>query len=359
MKYKNFSAVLFFSLVFFVALNFIIWESATKDILTRKNTDTITGDMSRMGYLPGLNHERVNENNLSKKHMNYYDFSSNIDMITVGDSFSHGMAGGLNRFYQDYIATYTGLNILNLQQIPASRNYLETIVMLYNNGELKRSKVKYILVESTQRKIVTRFSIPVDFNADLAQNNILEENFKKVGNDSLQLPQVDFINNGNFKYLAYSFFYNFSPNGFISNVYKVKLQNSFFSIGKGDDLLFYKSDLKAISKNTEENIVEVNENLNKLAELLKKDDIKLIFMPAVAKYDLYRDYIKDKQSYPKDPFFDILRGLKKDYIFIDTKDLLLKELQKGVKDIFYIDDTHWSYKASAIISKDIKEKLEL
>jgi glycosyltransferase involved in cell wall biosynthesis len=344
-------------LAFFVISNFLIWESATKDILTRKDKDIITGDMSRMGYLPKLNYKRKNINDLPKKHMNFTGLNKNIDMITIGDSFSNGMAGGLNRFYQDYLASYTGMDILNIQQIPGTRNYLETIIMLYNNGALEKAGVKYILIESTQRKVVTRFSILIDYEANLRDNNILKTYFKKVDNKAFGLPEVNFINNGNYKYLLYSFLYNFSPNAFISKVYKVKLNELLFSIGKGNDLLFYKSDLSAIPKNKKENIVKVNDELNKVAELLGRVGIKLVFMPAVAKYDLYRDYIKDNTDFPKDPFFDILRGLEKKYIFIDSKKILSKELKRGVKDIFYIDDTHWSYKASDIISKDITQKL--
>ncbi len=358
MNYKKFSVIVFFVLAFFVISNFLIWESATKDILTRKDKNIITGDMARMGYLPRLNHKRENINDLPKKHMNFTSLGESIDMITIGDSFSNGMAGGLNRFYQDYLASYTGMDILNIQQIPGTRNYLETIMMLYNSGAFEKADVKYILVESTQRKVVSRFSIPIDYEANLGDNNILKRYFNKVNNEAFGLPEVGFINNGNYKYLLYGFLYNFSPDAFISKVYKVKLNESLFSIGKGDDLLFYKSDLSAIPKNREENIAKVNDEFNKVAEFLSKQGIELIFMPAVAKYDLYRDYIKDNTDFPKDPFFDILRGLEKKYIFIDTKKILSKEVKKGVKDIFYIDDTHWSYKASDIISKEINQKLK-
>lgn len=357
MKYRRFSLLLFLLLGVFVLVNLLIWEVATKDILTRTGNQ-VTGDMSRMGYLPHLNHYRINENNLTKKHLNHTQYNDNIDMITIGDSFSNGMAGGLNPFYQDHIASDTNLNILNINQFPSTRNYIETIAMLSNSGELKKNNVKYILIESTQRKIVSRFLSPINFNVIFKKENILKDSFSKV-NNNLRLPKIGFINNGNFKYLTYSILYNFSPNAFISKVYKLKLDRTLFSIGAGNDLLFYKSDLKAISKNTKNNLEIVNRNLNFLANLLKKDNIQLVFLPAVTKYDLYREYIKNKKDYPEDPFFNIFRKLNKSYLFIDTKDILLKELKKGTKDIFYIDDTHWSYRASDIISKEIKHRLGL
>jgi hypothetical protein len=71
-------------------------------------------------------------------------------------------------------------------------------------------------------------------------------------------------------------------------------------------------------------------------------------MPAVNKYDLYSDYISDNRQ-PNDPFFGTIRPLEKNYLFVDTKDILEKELIKGELDIFYSDDTHWSFKASKAI----------
>jgi hypothetical protein len=95
-----------------------------------------------------------------------------------------------------------------------------------------------------------------------------------------------------------------------------------------------------------------------LAQKLKEKSIQLIFMPAVNKYDLYSSFIINNK-YPMDPFFDRIRTLEKDYIFIDTKDILLKQLNKGEKDIYYIDDTHWSYKSSDIVTDDIISKLNI
>ena len=358
MCYKKFSKFLFIILLSFVLINIIIWRLFTKDILTRQDSKIMTGNVSRMGYLPQFNHERTNNINLPKKHLNHKKYNNQrVDMITIGDSFSQGNAGGLNRFYQDYLASYTNLNILNIQQILGSRNYIETIVMLYNSGILKKLKTKYILIESTQRKVVSRFEIPVNFFEQVGTNNINNFLFKKVDNTNFRLPDVAMINNGNFKYLLYSLLYNFSTRAFISKIHHVKLSKKLFSIQDGNDLLFYNSDLTAIRKNTRERIYNVNKNLNKLANLLKLQNIKLIFMPAVGKYDLYSNYIVNN-NFKKDPFFNYYREMDKDYIFIDTKKILLEQIIKKEKDIFYCDDTHWSYKASDIISQDIKNKLK-
>lgn len=78
-------------------------------------------------------------------------------------------------------------------------------------------------------------------------------------------------------------------------------------------------------------------------------------MPAVDKYNLYSPYIVSNK-YPQSIFFEYLETLPKNYVFINTKKILLEELKKGEKDIFYADDTHWSYKANDIIINDIEFK---
>lgn len=80
-------------------------------------------------------------------------------------------------------------------------------------------------------------------------------------------------------------------------------------------------------------------------------------MPAVDKYNLYRDNMLNKEKYPKSDFFEYLEGLKKDYIFIDTKKIFIDELNsKNIIDLYYSDDTHWSYKARELIVDKIEFK---
>ena len=53
-------------------------------------------------------------------------------------------------------------------------------------------------------------------------------------------------------------------------------------------------------------------------------------------------------------FFELLREQPKEYVFVDTKKLLTEEVNKGEKDVYYADDTHWSWKASKKIAESMK-----
>jgi len=122
-------------------------------------------------------------------------------------------------------------------------------------------------------------------------------------------------------------------------------------------------DIKSLKSYNQKNILKINEQFNYVAKKLKTLNIKLYFMVCSDKYDLYYDYIQDNKHI-KNNFFDLFRPLKKDYYFVDTKKILLPLLKDGVKDVYWIDDTHWSKKASEavcsdeIFSKNISKKKE-
>lgn len=357
MNNKKFTLIFLTIITSFVSFNFITWNAATKHILERNN-NYITGDLARIGYITNLLHKRKNDTNLSKQHfeVNNYNFEK-LDMLTLGDSFSNGAAGGLNRYYQDYIATNQDFNILNINNYKKN-SHINTILILLNSGFLKNAGVKYVLYESTQRKVVDRLTININFDINTSLEKINQfYNFgsNKKSQSSLEIPKNSFINNGNFKYIIYNGLYNFSDNAFISKTYIATTNQKMFSVKPYNKFLFYKGDLTSIHKNIPKNLKIVNDNLNKLAYKLNQQNIQLIFMPVVGKYDFYSSYIQNNK-YQKDSFFDIFREFKKEYIFVDTKSILTKELEKNNKDIFYADDTHWSYKASEIIAKNILKK---
>lgn len=349
-KYKTFTKI--FSIIFFcfIAYNFLVWEFHNKDLLT-KSENFSSGDLSRLGYTKIAHIKRKNENLLPKRHINITNYKNEkIDIITLGDSFSNGGAGGKNPFYQDYIASINNLNVLNIHEYEG-KSMLETISIMLNSGYLDKIKPKYIILQSVERHSVQRFMESINFEEQIPLKE-LENYYENLKNIKKIKDKICFINNGNFKYPWYKFLYLFSDHAYFAQTYIRDLTHNLFSVKNGDKLLFYYADLDYIPFSSKENLVKLNDNLNILSERLAKKDIKLYFMPAVDKYNLYSDYIIDN-PYPKSTFFEKLRPLEKNYYFIDTKDILSKELEKGEKDIFYPDDTHWSWKASKIIFETV------
>jgi hypothetical protein len=271
-----------------------------------------------------------------------------VDVITIGDSFSNGGGGGKNRYYQDYLASLNGLTVLNIHPYK-ERDSITTASVLCNDGTIDRLKPKVVLIESSQKFCIEDFARQIDFNLNVLGGKQDLYGHKDAVN---RQPTVRFINNGNFKFLLYKLLYHFSDHAFVGKVCIRELTTCLFSVKNGNKLLFLREDVKRISGVDNGSIRLMNRNLNTLAEKLDPKGIKLYFMPCVDKYTLYCDYIR-KNPYPKSTFFEELRKLPKRYNLIDTKAILVEELKKGEKDIFYADDTHWSWKASEKIFEGI------
>lgn len=355
-KHKKFCYVVMGFIAGLLVFNAVIWHAFTKRLLTRTG-GVIAGDLARMGYLTDHIHPRQNINELPQRHINASDYEGQrIDLVTLGDSFANGGGFGPNRHFQDYIATLQGLNVLNVDPYPGTTNYIETMVVLANSGFLERIQARRVLIEIAERSCVSRFSRSVDFGKSDDLDNILAYYFLDRPpqiRDDAALPPVSFFNTGNLKFVLFNFCYLFSDNAFFSQVYKVRLDRKLFSKKRGDELLFLDRDLEKLKWVTEDSLAKVNENLNDLARILKEKGVDLYFMPAPNKYTLYRKYFVDDE-YPKSRFFEIFRELNKDYRFIDAEQILAGKLEKGIKDIYFLDDTHWSWKASRAIFEEFK-----
>lgn len=353
MTHQQFSKWFVAVIALFVALNAVVWFMFTSRILARHG-DVITGDLARIGYIADLVHPRVNHTDLAQRHLESGDYrGQRVDLLTLGDSFSQGAGGGPNRFYQDHIATEMGWTVLNLQDPPASRSAIETAAALADTGFLRRAGVRYLLIEATQRKLVERLSNSAHLTSTLNRQQL--DAFYRFGQGekpafNFALPNTSFINNGNLKYLIHQALYPFDDCALVSDTCRVRLDTRLFSIGRGDEMLFYKKDLRAIRQHVPENIQRLNATLNALAARLRSEGTTLILMPAVSKYDLYRDHFTD-HSYPRDPLFDLLRQQTRDYLLLDTKVILGAGVKAGEQDIFYVDDTHWAPRASQRIAK--------
>lgn len=336
-------------LLFFVLTNLFIWKGFTENLLTAKNYQG--GDLARLGYVHGSKDFRKTFCDLPVRHLESSEYAGqNIDVLTLGDSFSNGGAGGKNCFYQDYIASINNCTVLNLDSFQDIDN-ISTLSIYLNNGYLDKIKPKYVILESSEKLCIEKLANPIDFDASVSPESLARQ---KKFDYHPSFPPVSFINEGNFKFLLYSFLYKFSDDAFLSKVYMTELRAPLFSVKNRDKLLFFRDDIRRIPLAKAQAVERLNNNLNTLSDRLRSKGIKLYFMICVDKYNLYRDYLVRKNRYPESTLFEQLRKLPKRYEFIDTKAILAEELIKGEKDVFYADDTHWGWKASRTIFEKIR-----
>ncbi|MFT6895644.1 MAG: hypothetical protein ACJA13_000041 [Paraglaciecola sp.] len=348
MREKKYLSIFSLLTFLFVGFHFITWNLLTKNFFIYKDSMMI-GDLGRMSYLTKSLTVRKNEQTLASKHISYSNEIATIDVITIGDSFSNGGGGGTNSYYQDYIATKQNLNVMNMQS--SNSGYIETVLILNDNGILDKLNPKIIILGSVERRAVDRYAKIIDWKIGL-KNNSTSFLDKEYGDFK---PKPSFINNLNYNALLYERLYKYDDNAIFSKVYTADLSKNLFSSEDKNRLLFYFEDLTQLSKSNNKSISLLNKNLNQLQKILNEKNIKLYFMPSVDKYNLYSKYIQNNQ-YQQSTFFETLRPLKKEYSFIDTKMILEKMLDHNISDVYYSDDTHWSYKARKEIFNQVKLK---
>ncbi|HEX9078756.1 MAG TPA: hypothetical protein VF795_04140 [Desulfuromonadaceae bacterium] len=339
MRYRRFALAFAVALALFAGGNYVIWKTVTEDLITDRHYQG--GDLSRMGYLPGSKFRRRNTTDLPRRHIRLEEYDGRrVDMITIGDSFSNGGGGGYNRFYQDYIATRYGFEVLN---IPRHNDLspLVSIADLARSGFLKRSGARYLLL-GVSEKAWREMSGPDPLGNTM--DEATRKGFKRADYGT-PLPRTAFINNGNFKFLLNALLYRFSDHAVFSQVYRAQLLTPLFTAEDSRTLLY----LRYRETPGPGQVARLNDNLNLLAGLLARQGITLIFMPCVDKYDLYHPYLRAPRYAPS-AFFEELRPLPKHYLFVDTKMILNDLLLRGEKDVYYPDDTHWSWKASLALA---------
>jgi len=305
--------IIYFFTLFIVFLSYhsFIWFFYTSKIFDRDDHLYI-GDLGRTSYQLDSLYPRKLEYTLTKHHIGAQNWHhQNVDVLTIGDSFSNADQGGLNPYYQDFLATEYNLNILNLKRDSKVIKMFDFIIYLYNSGVLKTLHPKAIIIESVERYAYYRFAKKINFNYKNFNINLIDSIAQKTKEHDSFIPSLLLINTANYKLPYYSFMYNFKYNAHKS-VPRLQLKKKVFSNSNyGKKLLITYEDIQGIRNNLDQ-VIQINKNFNTLARLLKKINIKLFFMPAPDRYDLYYDYI-EKSPYPKNQFFDLIRPLKRIY----------------------------------------------
>jgi len=347
---KKFILLTILILCLYILYHLIIWYTLSSKIFNREDKLYI-GDLGRMSYQVNSLYPRKLEYTLPHRILNTkrYDQNIPINVLTIGDSFSNAGGAGKNPYYQDYLATKYNLNIINIVNFTQKQHKVfEAIIALYNNGWLAKNRPQLIIIESAQRGVYERFAKEFDFHQ---KNIIFEKLIEPSRTIDPYLPKLKLINTANYKIPFYTFKYKLNIRA-QKDVVKLHLSKKLFSPKNYKNfILFHHSDVLNI-KNNQNLVNKIHENFNHLAKLLKTLDIKLLFLVAPDKYDIYYNYLENN-PFQENKFFELITPLHKEYLFIDTQSILRNKLQKGTLDLYYSDDTHWSYKASDAVTDDI------
>lgn len=307
----------------------------------------ISGDIGRLGCIPfGHEYDAMLEKSMLKEKLfrtvKRSDFTKdlNVDVLTIGDSFSQQQEGG----YQNYLAA-KGLNTLNCWQ-GLFANPFQYAYTLLEQGLIDSTKVKVLIVENCERnydETVRNF----DFKAAGKTKQINEEQY-----DSNNAAEGN-VRDPNAWSLSRARDYILYKTGWSTPIYKEGLDRDLFQSDEPKALYFYNEDITKGLHISEGNKDKIRWTFNTLCEKAAERGIILIHLIAVDKYDLYQTHIVDNPYPVKSVNEEIAAVIGENPHLLIAKNYLLPLVDEGEKDIFMFHDTHWSYKASRVIADEI------
>lgn len=264
-----------------------------------------------------------------------------VNVLTVGDSFSQQEHAG----YQNYMPG-EGLTVANCKR-SLYDNPIQYAYNIMDWGVVDSTNIDAMVVEVGERD----FAIRID-NFGVDKVEVPEPEKPATGNGEEHNPNKwsllrarDFV------------MYRFAGR---SPVYVVDLKQDFFGSPEPRKLYFYCADIlngMTIEASLRPKVKEVFDLLTAKAQ---ERGFKLILMLPVDKYDLYQDYIVDNPyDHPKRINEDVQELLGDIPEVMLSKYYLKPLIDKGEKDIFLFDNSHWSYKASEVVGKELSRRVKL
>lgn len=264
-------------------------------------------------------------------------FSSSYRITTIGDSFSgQGILG-----YQQFLGEIEGDTI---QNIKGEGTPEQTFITLLNSDAIPKGTC--VIVESVERSMIKRLC-NLDFTAKF---DGITNRPSSVDNDKMtplegamsKLRIVLGYKNPIRRYNTTEDLFTHKKRHNQLYLFDSPWESYKFGID-GDFVFRYLS---------EKDFEDAYVNLMKIKQKADEKDVNLIYLIAADKYEVYEPFVMEK--HPHNPTLD---KCPKEFWLINTKPLLQELALDGVKDVYRIDDTHWSPIGAKIVAEEIARRL--
>lgn len=302
---------------------------------------SLVGDLGELGKIPFDREygQRMYQPVLaSQMKVDYGQGELLSPVVTIGDSFSQQMPNG----FQNFLGHLLGHPVSNIP-IDQTQSSPEQVVadMLGSGFFDNHPEVKWVIVESVERDLVSRW-LKVDMDSHNRHIPIKYRCPDGGGDEAKAQESLGRYFRQGIDWIKLTTGIEESP------VCQVKLSEECFTLpGKEDRLYFYNQDLNQISA-TDDQLAGVTSKIKTLHDRFAEKGIRLLFMPAPDKYELYQHLAVDN-PYPERPLGAQLSAA------LDTLDFVVnplpelrRRLDAGEKDLFMADDTHWSAKSAEL-----------
>lgn len=300
----------------------------------------ISGDMGFIGMIPfGQEYDAAINRPYQGRTIRVRTISEgdtiNDSIITIGDSFSQFGEYGYNQF----LAEQLDCDVVNVHRHPYAPEQL--FISLVNNDLIQRGSV--VVVESVERSMLGRL-----YNLDLSDTILLR------AEKSTEEPKLSLLDE--------TLIWVRTSLGLKQPIVKFHTDRELFSHPtRHEELYIYNSkwsgdgDILFEEAISNAKLVEqAYRNLYSLHEFADAKGIRLIYLVAADKYDVYEPFITEE--HPRNPTLD---SLPKEEWVVNSKSILQAAAYDGIKDVYYINNTHWSPKGAEIVGQEVAKRLIL
>ncbi|MBR2776831.1 MAG: hypothetical protein IKD75_06965 [Prevotella sp.] len=266
-------------------------------------------------------------------------------VLTIGDSFSQmGRIG-----YQNYMGQQ-GIDVVN-KHLEPHNNPLQEAYNILDRGLIDSSTVKVLIVENVER------DFELNVQSFRISNVVVDEPEKEPAEEEDESDETTGTGSSSNWSVERARNLILFKTGYKSPVFTATLRSDLFTCDEPRTLYFYHDDIDQgfnISPTTDDKVRLVWQSLLQKAT---ERGIHLILLIAVDKYDAYQSMIVDNPFPHKTFCEDIERIIGPDFHLLMSKRSLLPLIESGEKDVFMFNDSHWSYKASSIIARELIDRV--
>lgn len=305
----------------------------------------ISGELGVLGQIPfGNEYDQKLDSIFHHSNCYFYNVSEgdtlSSNIFTIGDSFSNRKVG---HAYQQFLGEILEQNINNIRPTCSPEQFF---VKLLNNNYFPIGSI--VIVESVERSMIERLCL-LDFSdSDLPRLNNSIRN--KKNNDKMSLlegaaAKIRVLIGYKNPVRRYDTSIDLFSHPTIHNkifLFDAPWENYEFGVD-GDFVFRYLS---------EESFGLAYDNLLELRKFSEAKGVHFIYLIAADKYEVYEPFIIDEHPYNS----SLDKCPREDWV-INTKPVLSEAAGLGVKDIYRINDTHWSPTGAKLVAEELAIRL--
>lgn len=273
--------------------------------------------------------------------LNQANANGGLGIITIGDSFSQQDTFGYQQFLGEMICDTIG-------NIGSSSSPEQTFVSLMNSKAIPVGSV--VIIESVERYMIERLC-DVDFASSewlpWSPDDMQEVSKESDRSKSLRwaIARLRILLGYKNPVREYKTTKDLFTHPKVHNeLYMFDSPWESYEYGRDGDFIF-----RYISQ---ESYGRAYENLLKIKKMADDKGIRFMYLIAADKYEVYEPFVIDEHPY--NPTLERCPNVE---WLINTKPFLQKKAMDGVKDIYWIYDTHWSPIGAKLVAEEIARRL--